>query len=171
MTLFCRAFGSLSPEEKEVGGQKAVGLCRSQLLLRLCPLAPSPHLTVSPSPFSQPCASSLLCLLARQPGFVSQGLSSVHCKEAEGLLPTRGEGLLGWPGEKGLQSGGVGWEQWNWIDFAHPRGWEIDHFSETFLLERQARFWSASHFPLGTGEGRPAYGGQGDRHELRLSAH
>lgn len=84
-----------------MGGQEAVG--HSCSLGCACSLLPHP---VPLSLLSQPAASSLVCLLAGGPGFVSQGLSSVHCKDAGGGggLPTLGEGLLGWAGDKALQS-------------------------------------------------------------------
>lgn len=80
---------------------------------------------------------------------MSQGLSSVHCKEAGGgmggVLPTLGEGLLGWAEDKALQSGkDLGWEQRNWINSADPGNWKINHvFKKTgsFLV----------HFPFSFG--------------------
>jgi hypothetical protein len=79
--------------------QGTVALCQSQLLCWLClPLAPEPA-----------------SLSASQPGFMSQGLSCIHCKTVETVLPTwerAGKGALG--------EGTPGGDQRDWINSVHP---------------------------------------------------
>lgn len=80
------------------------------------------------------------------------------------VVPTLGEGFLGWAGDKALQSGeSLGWEQRNWINSADPGDWEINHvFKKTgpFLV----------HFPFSFGEQREGLlmEGAGGGHELGL---
>lgn len=105
----------LSPGEagETAGEQEAVGLCQSQLLPWLClRLAPSscPSVSAFPAHSQQPCLPP-----GWRAGFVSQGPPLFIVRRPGwgwgGILPTLGEGLLGWAGDKALQSGesfGVG---------------------------------------------------------------
>lgn len=114
-----------------------------------CSLAmPASHpsilsLCLSISPSSQPSGSSLVCRLARGPAWV-KGPSHTG----------RGHAWVGW--RQGLQSRRVLGENSGIGLILHIQGLR-NHALER-LLEMQAYFWSASHFPLGTGKGQAADG-------------
>lgn len=101
---------------------------------------------------------------------MSQGLSA-HRNEAEGVLPTLGDGLLGWAGEKALQKGEIGgWEPWNWINSADPGDWEINHVLKRLKKKKKKTSSFLVRFPFSFGERREGLrtGDEGGWHELGL---
>lgn len=97
---------------------------------------------------------------------MSQGLSSVHCNEAEGgpSHPRRGRARVGW-----REGGEIEWEPRDWINSVDPGDWEINHVLKRLSFKKTGSF--LVRFPFSFGERRGGglhVGDAGGGHELKL---
>lgn len=82
-----------------------------------------------------------------------------------GVLPTLGEGLLGWAGEKGAKSSG---SLRDWINSVDPGDWEINHVLKRLSFKKTGSFLVRFPFSFGERRGGLRMGDEAGGHELKL---
>ena len=155
-----RALGSVTRD----GGVEAAGRTGSSWFVSLtaahlaapasCSFTPTLHLSIFPALSLQPCLPPGWGARVCEPG-ASPPLFIVMRWEVGASFPPWERACSGGLERRHCKGGwDLGWELQNWINSVGLRDWEINHVFKRlfFFFKRQARFWSASHFPLERGK-------------------